>query len=241
MSNLRANNNSAARNFTMKLYTASVQAGRAAMEEVASAGVKQMLDDAQFGDYTGVLANSYQGAILERGKLRPKGYGGSFVSQDGELKQVLRGAGGRFMESEPHTFRDGNGAIHLYTSNGMKGAEHISFKSYMNKRASIQLRKERSGRHAPFIRYRRRFIEYTRRNYPDGYGRNITAIKAANVRIKKGFAVVFGNGAPYAQTVHNNWNRVFPTNDVVPSGYLHTIYLSRMRESIAYWKNRYGK
>ena len=160
-----------------------------AMQKIARRGVEHLVNNtAKFSDYTGVLVNSYQAAIVVNGKWAT---GGDF-----NLGGEAIGRGGM------NEFRNGNKSVRLVTSYDINGTTPISFKTIKNKGTSFAKRKERNPNSKSSIpnRYQR---HQTGKAYK-GYGRDITAIRAHSPAATLGIEVLFSNPTPYANHVAKN-------------------------------------
>lgn len=160
-----------------------------AMQKVASRGVANLVQNvARFSDYTGVLINSYQAAVIVNGKW---GTGGDFNTSGDVI------TGGKRNE-----FRNGKHSIRLITSQDVEGTTPISFKTINNKGTAFAKRKERNPQSKGSIP--NRYKHQPGKAYK-GYGRDMTALRTYIPASNFGVEVVFNNPTPYANVVaHEN-------------------------------------
>lgn len=179
-----------------------------AMQKIARRGIDTLVNKvATFSDYTGVLINSYQAAVVVNGNW---GTGNNF---NGSGDVIAKGSG--------NEFRNGQKSVRLVTSYGVVGTTPISFRTIGNAKESFAKRKERNPKSAATIpnRYKTR---HQGSSYK-GYGRDITAIKAYMPAQNLGIEVIFNNPTPYANTVNetNAGSTVMPLGgaaQILPAG-----------------------
>jgi hypothetical protein len=194
--------------FLSDIIGATNQGSRRAMVAIAQRGIHRLVNNvAGFSDYTGVLINSYQAAIFQKGEFRIKGY-----------RNIIRGDfsySGDTLRTYGNVFRNTGGSIVLLTSYnvGPKGTRKnpISYKTVKNKKDKIAKSFERNSRSKDEIpNYLKKF---KRTKKYQGYGRETANIKGYSPSVKLGFEVVFDNPTPYAEKVQrvNKGSRVMPT------------------------------
>lgn len=230
--NILSANNKAVKEFVGGIAGAMSASGKFTMQNVAQAGIERMVDAAEFGDYTGVLANSYQAVLFDDTADKLTGKTVRDLSTHTDSVEVFgrRNEGG-VNQSTFHVGRN----MDVYTSKGMSEVEKISFRKIKGKN-SYKLRRGRTpGEHATSIPAR------SRRDPSYGYGRDITAARGFKRWYKAGFAVLFNNPTPYAMEVHNGVglesgqtpHRVFPTSSRMTSaGELAVIYEGVLRKNV---------
>ena len=258
-SRLKSQNNRALREFVNDVYGAVRNASLASMHQVAQIGLTNMINQAQFSDFTGVLANSYQAAIKEHGHHRFDAKGGDFTRTGwGRLNENFRGydfkskynkSGTKLnpaygQQDNPefqvnnNTFSNSNGMVSLYTSYNYPNTSKISFKK--NRQGRYPLRKNRGG----VVKVDSIWDRYKHGKKPpvDGYGRVLTELRTAQMpNLKDGYSVIFANGAPYARYVHNHFNRVFPSSIGISRGQFIVLAQRNLKASIALRKGRRKK
>lgn len=193
--------------FLSNIITPTMQGTRNAMITIAQRGITRLVNNvANFSDYTGVLINSYQAAILSKGKFnfKGRGSGGDFDAIGQTIRPYrFRGNKGK------NQFKNASGGTVLITSYGVDGTTDISFWTEGRHGRSIARRKQRNKRSKASIRnyWKKRSKEY------QGYGLKTSKIRSYTPTIRLGYEVVFDNPAPYAQTVqeNNDGSRVMPT------------------------------
>lgn len=190
--------------FLSNIITPTMQGTRNAIITIAQRGVTRLVNNvANFSDYTGVLINSYQAAILSKGKFnfKGRGSGGDFDA----IGQTIR----PYRVEGKNQFKNASGGTVLMTSYGVDGTTDISFWTEGRHGRSIARRKQRNKRSKASIRnyWKKRSKEY------QGYGLKTSNIRAYTPTVRLGYEVVFDNPAPYAQTVqeNNDGSRVMPT------------------------------
>lgn len=204
--NYKGRNEKELNEFLSDIIGATNQGSRRAMVAIAQRGIHRLVNNvAGFSDYTGVLINSYQAAIFQKGKFRIKGY-----------RNIYRGdfsTSGDALRSYGNVFRNTGGSIVLLTSYnvGPKGSRDnpISFKTVKNKGKKIAKSYGRNPQSKDAIP---NYWRKRNKNY-QGYGRETAKIKGYSPSIKLGYEVVFDNPAPYAEKVQqeNQGSRVMPT------------------------------
>lgn len=208
--NYKGQNEKELNKFLSDIIGATNQGSRRAMVAIAQRGIHRLINNvAGFSDYTGVLINSYQAAILTRGKFNYK-YG----SRTGDFDargQGLRRQNNPFNPKgySDNVFKNGRGSTILLTSFRTSGTTPISFWTEGRKGTKIIKRKGRNPRSKPFIRNRwsKRTKEY------QGFGMKTEGLRSYNSNVRVGYEVIFDNPAPYAESVqkHNDGSRVMPT------------------------------
>lgn len=190
--------------FLSNIITPTMQGTRNAMITIAQRGITRLVNNvAGFSDYTGVLINSYQAAILSKGKFnfKGRGSGGDFDA----IGQTIR----PYRVEGKNQFKNSSGGIVLMTSYGVDGTTGISFWTEGRQGRTIARRKWRNKRSKASIRnyWKKRSKEY------QGYGLKTSNIRAYTPTVRLGYEVVFDNPAPYAKTVQeiNEGSRVMPT------------------------------
>lgn len=190
--------------FLSDIITPTMMGTRNAMLTIAQRGINRLVNNvASFSDYTGVLINSYQAAIISKGKFnfKGRGHGGDFDAI-GQTRRPYRVQG-------KNQFKNASGGTVLITSYGVDGTTDISFWTEGRHGQSIARRKQRKNKRTKAsIRnyWKKRTKEY------QGYGLKTTNIRSYIPSIKRGYEVVFDNPAPYAQFVqeHNDGSVVMP-------------------------------
>ncbi len=169
--------NTAINQFLGVAVGAVTSASLRAMQKVAYRGVDNLVNNvAKFSDYTGVLINSYQAAILVNGNLDTLGRW-YYLNE----------------------FRNAKRSIRMITSYHKSGTTPISFKTINNKGTSFARRKQRNPNSKPSIENR-----YKRKTVGDmykGYGRDLTTLRTYSPASSLGIEVVFSNPTPYAKHV----------------------------------------
>lgn len=190
--------------FLSDIITPTMMGTRNAMLTIAQRGINRLVNNvASFSDYTGVLVNSYQAAIISKGKFNFKGRGpGGDFDAIGQTRRPYRVQG-------KNQFKNASGGTVLMTSYGVEGATDVSFWTEGRHGQSIARRKQRKNKRTKAsIRnyWKKRTKEY------QGYGLKTTNIRSYVPSIKWGYEVVFDNPAPYAQFVqeHNDGSVVMP-------------------------------
>lgn len=205
----KGQNNREINEFLSDIVSATSAGSLRSMRTIARKGIENLVNNvAGFSDYTGVLINSYQAAIYEKGNFNFQGngkFGGSFDAKG----HAFRGYRDPYGKSLQHTFQNSSGNTILITSHGIPGTTRISFSTIGRNGARIARRKQRNPRSKSSIRnyWRKRSKEY------QGYGSRTGKIRAYNPQIKIGFEVLFDNPTPYALLVQkrNEGSRVMPT------------------------------
>ena len=190
--------------FLSNIITPTMQGTRNAMITIAQRGIDRLVNNvAGFSDYTGVLINSYQAAILSKGKFnfKGRGHGGDFDA----IGQTIR----PYRVEGKNQFKNASGGTVLMTSYGVDGTTGISFWTEGRHGRTIARRKLRNKRSKASIRnyWKKRSKEY------QGYGLKTSNIRSYTPTVRLGYEVVFDNPAPYAKTVqeNNEGSRVMPT------------------------------
>ena len=190
--------------FLSNIITPTMQGTRNAMITIAQRGIDRLVNNvAGFSDYTGVLINSYQAAILSKGKFnfKGRGHGGDFDA----IGQTIR----PYRVEGKNRFKNASGGTVLMTSYGVDGTTGISFWTEGRHGRTIARRKLRNKRSKASIRnyWKKRSKEY------QGYGLKTSNIRSYTPTVRLGYEVVFDNPAPYAKTVqeNNEGSRVMPT------------------------------
>lgn len=172
-----AKNNAAINNFLGAAVGAVTSASLRAMQKVAQRGVDNLVNNvAQFSDYTGVLINSYQAAILVNGNFDSVGKW-TYLNE----------------------FRNAKRSIRMITSYHTNGTTPISFKTIDNKGTSFARRKQRNPNSKPTIK--NRYQRKATGNMYKGYGRDLTTVRTHTPMSSLGIEVVFSNPTPYANHV----------------------------------------
>lgn len=199
-----------------------------AMQKVARRGVENLVNNvAKFSDYTGVLINSYQAAIIVRGQMG--------VGKDFNLSGDVIGRGGR------NEFRNGQNSVRLITSYNINGTTPISFKTVENKGTSFAKRKERNPQSKRTIPNRYKFR--AKGSAYKGYGRDLTALRTYTPASNLGIEVVFNNPTPYANHVatQNAGSTVMPVGSaarIVPQGIIISITDAEIYRAVEKAKKR---
>jgi hypothetical protein len=208
------------------------------MVTIANRGIRNLVENvAGFSDYTGVLINSYQAAILTRGKFNYK-YG-SLTGDFDARGQGLRRQNNPFNPKgySDNVFKNGRGSTILLTSFRTSGTTPISFWTEGRKGTQIRKRKGRNPKSKPFIRNRwsKRTKEY------QGFGMKTEGLRSYNSNVRVGYEVIFDNPAPYAESVqkHNAGSRVMPVGlaSIMPRG----LAISIASREISLVTNRHKK
>jgi hypothetical protein len=239
--NYKAQNNKAINEFLSDIVWATSTGSQRSMQTIARKGIERLVNNvASFSDYTGVLINSYQAAIYQKGNFNFQGngkYGGNFDAKG----HAMRGYRDPYGNSLQNKFRNSSGNVILMTSHGVQGTTRISFNTVGRKGKQIQRRKQRNSRSKEFIRnyWKKRSPEY------QGYGSRTGNIRAYSPRIKTGFEVLFDNPAPYALSVQsrNDGSRVMPVGvaSMIDRGMAFTITTSEIVNALNRVKRKKGR
>lgn len=221
----RKQNNKAINEFLGEVVGAVRTGSLNAMQKIAARGLDVLVNKvAGFSDYTGLMINSYQAAIIDNGRSI---YGG-------EIKEGAFQVGGHYMEGlllggdNKNVFRNGKKSIRLLTSKGIRGTTPISLKrpKKNNRNVNYAVYKKRKGRNpqsAPVV-----VSQFTQNlNIYQGFGRDLTGLKGL-YQTGKGIQVIFRNPTPYALEVQYNNEG----SDVMPGGLLGVPYVSITTQEI---------
>lgn len=228
----KSGKNNEAINAFLDIVAGSVQVGSMrAMQKIADRGIKTLTTEvASFADYTGEMINSYQAAILKDGKLP---YGGSFTMSGQLYGEPL------YSYQRNNVYRGSRRDIRLLTSYG-RVSNGISYKSIDREGRSIAKRDDSRRRVNPKSKLS---IRMPRGRHYQGYGRDITSIRAFTPQAKIGFTVVFNNPTPYAIHVMNNnlGSHVMPigrASVITPRGVLATLTEGEIYKVVKRYKRR---
>lgn len=198
-----AKNNKAINEFLTDIVGAVTVGGVNAMRKIAQRGIHRLVNNvAGFSDYTGVLINSYQAVLFQKGKI--KGIGGDFDARGNAINRSSFG-------NDHNKYRNARGGIVMVTSYKADGATPISFWTEGRKGTSIALRKRRNP--ASKGKIRNRYRKGQQRPYK-AYGHEISKLRGYSPSTRVGYEVVFDNPAPYAEFVQKN----NPGSTVMPIG-----------------------
>lgn len=113
---VRKRNEAIINSFIGGIAYAAGAASELSMHSIARMGLRTLVDEAYFNDYTGVLINSYQAAVLSKGRV---GYGGDFAGYVGRYgEQVIEAMRRRKAELKNDVL---NGGFAHYDIPGKKG------------------------------------------------------------------------------------------------------------------------
>lgn len=236
----KTNRNDEAINDFLNEVVGAVRSGSfSSMQKIAQRGIDRLVDNvAGFSDYTGVLINSYQAAVMQHGKLNTNAKGGRYGSNfDAKGTPLRHGRGGK-----GNTFKNSRGSTILITSLG-KGIP-ISFRTEGNKGKSFIIQKRRNPASREKIRNRYRKSD-TKPYF--GHGMNTSNIRSYVPTVQIGYEVVFDNPTPYAKFVQENnpGSTVLPvgTSRIMPRGLALSITSSEIYNATrkARQKNRRKK
>lgn len=223
----RRKNNQAINEFLGDIVGTVTVGSAASMRKIAQRGIQRLVNNvASFSDYSGVLINSYQAAIITNGRLKTKapsryGYKGDF-DMSGNV------AAGHMRQGE---FKNASGGTVVMTSYGADGATKISRKG-----GSIKIRKRRNPRSLEILKRKKRKVRY------EGYGWDLSRIKSYTPSVKEGIEVVFDNPTPYAEEVHqkNEGSIVMPIGvaDIVNRGLVVSITTQEIQKAVKNAKTR---
>lgn len=198
-----AKNNKAINEFLTDIVGAVTVGGANAMRKIAQRGVKRLVNNvAGYSDYTGVLINSYQAVLFQKGKI--KGVGGDFDANSNALNKSSYG-------NAHNIYRNARNGIVMVTSYKTDGTTPISFWTEGRKGTSIALRIRRNA--ASKERIRNRYRKGQQRPYK-AYGHELSKLRGYSPSTRVGYEVVFDNPAPYAEFVQKN----NPGSTVMPMG-----------------------
>lgn len=198
-----AKNNRAINEFLTDIVGAVTVGGANAMRKIAQRGIKRLVNNvAGYSDYTGVLINSYQAVLFQKGKI--KGVGGDFDANSNALNKSSYG-------NAHNIYRNARGGIVMVTSYKADGTTPISFWTEGRKGTSIALRRRRNA--ASKERIRNRYKKGQQRPYK-AYGHELSSLRGYSPSTRVGYEVVFDNPAPYAEFVQKN----NPGSTVMPMG-----------------------
>lgn len=216
---LTARNNRAVKGFVNDIAITMTSFGRSTIQQAAKIGLRHLVHEAGFNDYTGKLVNSYQAAILTKGGIE-------------ERVKYQTGRGRTVIESERGIQKLGrpNGTPIVMTSYGIEGTSKIHHRTKIGTNRSgrtykgFPMQKRRDGGESPEIRGMKKVWGRNESAYSKGFGAYMTRIKGIAPPISSGYWLVFDNPAPYAQSVHKGEgydhrgrlvkgtpHRVFPT------------------------------
>lgn len=224
----RKKNNKAINEFLGEVVGAVTVGTASSMRKVAQRGIQRLVNNvAGFSDYSGMLINSYQAAILTRGKLRtnaPSRYG---YKGDFDLNGNV--AMGHMKQGE---FKNASGGTVVMTSYRANGTTKISRKD-----GGRLIRKRRNPESKePLNRIIPGKILY------EGHGWDLTKIKSYTPSVREGIEVVFDNPTPYAEHVHkkNEGSTVMPMGmaDIVSRGSMVSITTQEIRKAVKNAKTR---
>lgn len=160
-----------------------------AMQKVARRGVENLVKNvATFSDYTGVLINSYQAAIIVNGQWA--------VGGDFNMSGDVIASRGR------NEFRNSKRSARLITSYDIDGTTPISFKTIRGKGTSFAKRKRRNPNSKSSIP--NRYQRHQAGKVYKGYGRDMTSLRTHTPASSLGIEVLFSNPTPYANHVARN-------------------------------------
>lgn len=230
--------NSQAINAFLDIITGAIRVGSLnAMQKIADRGITTLTTEvASFGDYTGEMINSYQAAILKDGKL-PHGGKRSDFNMSGFLRP------NKLYSYNPQSvYIGGKREIRLITSFG-RVTNRIAYKSAGRKGRSVSLRNDPNRRVNPLVA---ETIRMPQKKHYQGYGRDLTAIRAFTPQAKIGYTVVFNNPTPYARKVmdDNFGSHVMPigrASVIVPHGVLVTLTEGEISKVVNRAKRKLGK
>lgn len=224
----RRKNNQAVNEFLGDIVGAVTVGSATSMRKVAQRGIQRLVNNvAGFSDYSGMLINSYQAAILTRGKLRTNapsryGYKGDF-DLNGDV------AMGHMKQGE---FKNASGGTVVMTSYRANGTTKISRKD-----GGRRIRKLRNlESKEPLKRIIPGKILY------EGHGWDLTKIKSYTPQVREGIEVVFDNPTPYAQFVqkYNDGSVVMPIGvaNIVNRSIVVSITTQEIRKAVKNAKTR---
>lgn len=193
-------------------------ATKRSMNMIARRGLSILVDNNNYSDYTGVLRNSYQAAIIENGNV------------ENTLKKIA-GYNGMIPESNKYetiknTFSSdgGNvrGKIILLTSEGIEGTVGIQIPN--TKMIKVRLRRNANSPN----KIHNRWAKMSRAKYAlrksrqvgrgrklqarqHGYGRVVTQLKGVKNLNRQGYTIVFSNPTPYTGRLNEYGRQVIPT------------------------------
>lgn len=201
----------------------AIGATKRSINLIARRGLQILVDNDNYSDYTGVLRNSYQAAMIENGNveqtlMRIAGVtksGGSVIAlpesnRDKSIQNTFSSDGGNV-----------RGKIILLTSEGVDGTIGISIPN--TKMIPIRLRRNEKSPEKIHNRWAKmskakdalrksrqlgRGRKLQARQH--GYGRVITQLKGMQNLNPMGYTIVFSNPTPYTEFLNNHGRQVIP-------------------------------
>ena len=244
---LTAQNSRAMSNFKQLLTASMVSFSRSTINQAAQIGLRQIVNNVGFNDYTGKLINSYQAAILTKGGLEER-----LQRRFGEVFDDSVPLGQTGLHPRALGVRSGRNPI-MYTTTGITKIHHETVERGNGGRG-FKMRKRRDGGESPGVRRMHIVNGRFERDFPEGFGHLVTRIKGIAPPIKSGYWLVFDNGAANVNTstAHGGTanllqvvdsqgprrHRVFPTGLNIN---LFGIGEQEMRKAIARYKKKYHK
>lgn len=202
-------------------------ATKRSMNMIARRGLRILVDNNNYSDYTGVLRNSYQAAIIENGNV------------ENTLKKIA-GYNGMIPESNvkddaiKNTFGNAKGKIILMTSEGIEGTVDIEIPNTTmidvreNQRCAdsppkIHNRWAKMSRAQDALRKSRqvgRGRKLQARQH--GYGRVVTQLKGMKNLNPQGYTIVFSNPTPYTAFLNSLGGKKHRKRQIIPKGLANT-------------------
>ena len=189
---------------------------RSTITQAGKIGLRKLVEQAGFNDYTGKMINSYQAAILTKGGIEER-----------IAKQTNAGRTVSFSHLGSNATRVNSRIPILMTSFGLPGTIAISHKatSYTNaKGASLKgpkMRNRRDGGESPEVRHWGQINNGPESKFPKGFGGKITHLKGIAPPISSGYWLVFDNGA--SGVYSTVWDKEGQVGDAMPlSEHVHT-------------------
>lgn len=188
---LTARNNRAVKGFVNDIAITMTSFGRSTIQQAAKIGLRHLVHEAGFNDYTGKLVNSYQAAILTKGGIEER------IAKQNQLGRTVM-----FDQTGSHVMRVNSKVPILMTSYGMDGTSSISHKQTSTRVTTtgkpmkgFRMHKRRDGGESPEIRRSHAINGKPEKTFSKGFGAITTRIRGIAPPISSGYWLVFDNGA----------------------------------------------